>query len=131
MNGVVDLELYEYPADHVGRKTYVNVQGHSRSVPKYKTYVGTDRRNYLRPEYGGDWSGIGNNAFTIMPDKLEYVSPIDGTHVTSRSTHREHMQRHGVREAGDIKIGSMREDRAPMPRAAHDILRSIEQLRSR
>ena len=65
------LDLYEYPADHIGRKTYVHVQGHSRSVPKYKTYLGVDRRNYLLPEFGGNWDGLGNASAYVMPDKLE------------------------------------------------------------
>lgn len=127
-----ELDLYDFPADYVGRKTYVTVRGHSRSVPKYKTYVGTDRRNYLLPDFGGDWSGIGNGSAYIMPDKLEYVSPIDGTHVTSRSTHRDHMRQHGVIEAGDMTVGSMgNRDRAPMTRVGHDIKRAMAELRSR
>lgn len=125
-------DLYDFPADHTGTKSYVSVKGHTRSVPKYKTYKGVGGRNFILPEYGGDWSGASGGSHTILPDKLEYVSPIDGSYVTSRSTHREHMRRHGVEEAGDIKMGSMRvDDRAPMGRVAPDIIRSIEELRSR
>lgn len=124
--------LYEYPEDYIGRKTYVTVRGHSRSVPKYKTYLGTDSRYHLHPDFGGDFSGYGNDTPYIMPDKLAYVSPIDGSSVTSRSHHREHMKRHNVLEAGDVKMGHMsNKDRAPMPRAGYDIKRAIEQLRSR
>lgn len=124
------LDLYEYPADHIGRKTYVTVQGHSRSIPKYKTYLGADRRNYLLPDFGGSWDGLGNSSAYVMPDKLEYVSPIDGSHVTSRSHHRAHMSRHGVVEAGDMTVGSMSgASRGPaMRRPAHDIVQAIHQL---
>ena len=125
-------DLYEYPDSHVGRKTFVSVQGHDRSVPKYKTYKGLGERNYILTEYGGDFSCASGGSHTLLPDKLENLSPIDGSYVTSRSTHREHMRRHGVEEAGDIKMGSMsRDDRAPMGRVAPDIIRSIEELRSR
>jgi hypothetical protein len=125
-------DLYDFPSDHVGRKSYVTVRGHSRSIPKYKTYLGTDRHNYLLPEYGGDYSGVahGGGAY-ILPDKLRYISPMDGTEITSRSTHRDHMRRHGVVEAGDMKLGQQRSESAPMPRVGTDIQRAIAELRSR
>lgn len=125
-------DLYEFPADHIGRKTYVTVRGHSLSVPKYKTYLGTDRLNYLLPKYGGDLSGMGVGSTFIMPDKLTYVSPMDGTEVTSRSTHRDHMRQHGVMEAGDMKMGQYDGiDRAPRTRVGPDIMRAMQELRSR
>lgn len=126
-------DLYDFPADHVGRKSYVTVRGHSKSVPKYKTYLGTDRRYYLLPAHGGDWSGAAHDggAF-LLPDKLGYVSPMDGTEITSRSTHREHMIRHGVVEAGDMKLGQYSgADRAPRDAVGPDIQRAIAELRSR
>lgn len=127
-----ELGLYDFPSDHVGKKTYVTVQGHSRSIPKYKTYRGTDSRNHLLPDFGGNWDGLGEGTTFILPDKLAYVSPIDGTHVTSRSHHREHCARHEVIECGDAKPGHMgNRDRAPMPRVAHDIIRAMQELGSR
>lgn len=124
--------LYEFGDDHVGRKTYVSVRGHSRSIPKYKTYRGTDGRNYLRPEYGGDWSGYGTGPM-IVPDKEGYVSPIDNSYVEGRVAHREHMNRHDVYEAGDLKIGDMSRGRnnAPLPPVGESIKQAIEQIRSR
>lgn len=121
-------DLYEFPADHIGRKTYVGVRGHSRSVPKYKTYVGSDRRNYLLPEYGGDWSGLGADAPTVVPDKAGYVSPMDRTVVEGRAAHREHMKRHNVLEAGDMKFGEFAgRDRAPMGSVRADIQRAMQE----
>lgn len=35
------------------------------------------------------------------------ISPIDGSHITSRSQLREHEIRHGVRQAGDFKKGEL------------------------
>jgi len=125
-------DLYEYPQDYVGRKTYVSVRGHSRSVPKYKTYKGTDGRNYIHPDFGGDWSGYGNSSAFIMPDKAEYISPIDWKPVEGRAAHREHMKRHDVLEAGDVKFGSMSNiEKSPMPRVAPDTMRAIQELSSR
>src|SRR6187399_132583 len=94
-------DLYEFPADYIGRKRYVSVRGHVRSVPAFKTYKGTDSRNHVLPEFGGDGTGFGSVGPFILPDKQPYVSPLDGSYVTSRSQHREHMTRHGVIEAGD------------------------------
>lgn len=65
----------------------------------------------------------------VFADKGAYVSPIDRTVVDGRTAHREHMNRHGVLEAGDMKLGEMSsEDRAPLPRPGHDIKRAIEEL---
>lgn len=125
-------ELYEYPSDYVGRKSYVSVAGHSRSVPKYKTYLGTDRRRHLLPEYGGNFDHLGGVTITVIPDKAAYHSPIDNTIVDGRMAHREHMRRHDVIEAGDMQIGSMwGSERAPMPHIAYDIKRAIEEVSSR
>lgn len=128
-----ELDLYDFPADHIGRKRYVSVRGHSKSIPAYKTYRGTDGRNHLHPDFGGTWDGMGNDAAYILPDKLGYTSPIDGSRVESRSAHREHCKRHGVVEAGDLKIGDLsrgRDNRA-MGRVGYDIKRAMAELSSR
>lgn len=127
---VQGLDLYEFPADWLGRKTYVSVRGHSRSVPKYKTYYGSDRHAYIRPEYGGDWSGLGSSSDfpcpMLMPDKAGYLSPLDGTFVEGRVAHYDHMKRHDVLEAGDMKIGEFAgHEAAPMPSIRDDIRRAI------
>lgn len=126
-----DFDLYEFPKDHVGRKTYVSVRGHSKSIPVIYTYKGYDGRNYLHPEYGGDWSGYvtGQQAATVMRDIGEYTSVVDGSHITSRSQHREHMRRHELIEVGNERMPSRQE--APMPSMGRDIKRAIEQLRAR
>jgi hypothetical protein len=95
--------LYDFPADHVGRRTYVSVAGHVRSVPKYKTYKGSDSRNHLLPQYGGEPFEETTGPY-YMPDKQPYQSPMDGSYITSRPAHQEHMRKHGVMEAGDIPL---------------------------
>lgn len=37
----------------------------------------------------------------------EYRSPIDGTMITSRSVHRDHLKAHDVIEVGNERVGSM------------------------
>lgn len=39
----------------------------------------------------------------FIPDIKEFVSPIDGSLIGSRSTLRAHEQRHGVRQCGELK----------------------------
>ena len=126
-----DFDLYEFPEDYVGRKTYVSVRGHSRSVPVIYTYRGYDRRNYVLPEYGGDWSGYGSGqqAAMVMRDIGEYVSPVDGATITSRSQHRDHLRTHGLVEVGNERFPARR-DEAPRG-VGRDIKNTIEQLRAR
>lgn len=124
-----DDDLYEYPADYVGRKTYSSVVGHSRGVPKYKTYLGTDSRRHLRPEYGGNWDALGQSSAYIVPDKAGYVSPMSGEFIEGRAAHRNHMKAHDVIEVGDAPLGyNSPADRAPMPPVVADYKRALQEL---
>lgn len=124
------FDLYEFPEDWVGRKTYVTVRGHSRSIPKLYTYRGNDGRNYLAPEYGGDLSGysLAGGSAAIMRDIGEYTSVVDGTRISSRSTHRDHLRRHDLVELGNDRIKPIVRE---MPRAGYAIKQAIEQVRGR
>jgi len=111
----VAFDLYEFPESFSGRKTYVTVRGHSKSIPCVYTYKGMDGRNYVLPEFGGDWSGYDNFSHAvqtpmIMRDISGYASPIDGAQITSRSEHRDHLRRHEVIEVGNERIGAPRPD---------------------
>lgn len=122
-------DLYEFPADHVGRRTYVSIRGHSRSVPKFKTFRGSDGYRYILPEFGGTELGGGQAAPYYMPDKSPYLSPLDGSYVTSRSQHREHMKRHNVIEAGDQPVSRVQANRdAHRPITGQEIADAIRQL---
>lgn len=123
-----DFNLYEFPADHIGRKTYVHVEGHARSIPVMYTYRNSVGRNAILPEYGGGPYDGGNTSAYVISDLTPYRSPLDMSVVSSRSQHRDHMRQHGVIEVGTQPMGSMaarREEAAPMPRAGHDIARAI------
>lgn len=120
-------DLYEFPSDHIGRRTYVSVVGHVRSVPKFKTYLGADSRNHILPEYGGEPYDGPSSAY-LMPDKAPYLSPLDGSYITSRSTHQEHMRRHNVIEAGDMPMPTGQKNRDTSRVSGRDIANSIREL---
>lgn len=124
-------DLYEYSTDYVGRKTFVSVAGHRRSIPKYKTYMGTDRKYHLLPEFGGNFDHLPNGSVYVIPDKAGYQSPMDGKFVEGRAAHREHMKVHGVIEVGDQPIGNPQRTGAPMGGMRTDIQRAIQELSSR
>lgn len=63
---------------------------------------------------------------TVIQDIEPYKSPLDGSVISSRSRHREHMREHGVIEMGNEYPKGKEVDRAPMSRAGHDIARSLE-----
>lgn len=61
----------------------------------------------------------GGSAAYIVSDIGEYVSPIDGTAITSRSVHRGYLKTHDLVELGnerlkaprpDLNVGSMRQE---------------------
>lgn len=52
---------------------------------------------------GGRWApaGSASPAHLIMPDITPYRSVIDGSLISSRSTHRDHLRAHGCIEVGN------------------------------
>ena len=67
----------------------------------------------------------------IMRDIGEYVSPIDGRVITSRSAHREHLKVHDVVEVGNEPIGKLSPDADPKPREIGEaIKRRIEEVKA-
>lgn len=129
---VSDFDLYEFPAGYDGRKTYVSVQGHSKSVPIIYTYKGTDGRNHILPDYPGGTDAFfasANNFPYYMSPKLEYKSPIDGAIISSRRAHEDHMRKHNVIEVGNEKWPT-RTEAAPMPRSGYDVKRALDAARS-
>lgn len=66
---------------------------------------------------------------TVISDTEPYRSPIDGSIISSRSRHRDHMREHNVVEMGNEYPKAREIDRAPLPRAGYDIVRSLEASR--
>ena len=65
---------------------------------KWTSKVRPARADSVRPE----------RTFMVMRDIDEFVSPIDGSTVGSRSALREHEKRHSVRQIGNDWSGSER-----------------------
>lgn len=110
-----NFDLYEFPESHIGAKRYVSVRGHSRSIPAIYTYKGADRLNYILPEFGGTYDGVPGYAPNIMRDMEAYVSPLDGSTISSRSQHREHVLVHNVIELGNETVKPL-----PEPKSTFD-----------
>lgn len=84
---------------------------------------------FLHDMYGARGRVLGEQlSATIVGDKQGYVSPMDRTVVEGRTAHREHMRKHGVLEAGDMKMGEFSgRERSAMPSVAGDIKRAIQE----
>ena len=54
-------------------------------------------------EVGADYTPEPQSAI-VMPDIKPYKSMCDGSWITSRSQHREHLKAHGVIEIGNEKL---------------------------
>lgn len=52
-------------------------------------------------EVGAGYVPEPRNVHHVMPDIQPYTSMIDGSTITSRSHHREHLKRHGCVEIGN------------------------------
>lgn len=63
----------------------------------------------------------------VMGDKGAYKSPMDRTVVDGRTAHKEHMRKHGVQEAGDIRFGESTREKAPEG-IRDDINRAVQEL---
>lgn len=61
---------------------------------------------YLNPSYQAPKRST-QAAPMIIRDIGEYRSPLDGSMITSRSQHRDHMRAHDVVEVGNEKIGAI------------------------
>jgi hypothetical protein len=79
------------------------------SVPQPKKKRGRPRKHPVEakpkkvyPDCRADFG-----APMVMSDLKPFVSPIDGTEITSRSKLKAHEQRHGVKQAGDFKRGEI------------------------
>jgi len=63
-----------------------------------KTYI------YVNGELVEKGSKEHYDSFMVMPDISPYKSMIDGSMITSRSVHRDHLREHGCIEVGNEKM---------------------------
>jgi hypothetical protein len=122
------FDLSEYPPDWKGRRTYVYVAGQG-VIPVIYTYFQGGNRQLL-PEYGGpDYEDKAHGSgIMVMRDIGEYKSVVDGTNITSRSHHREHIRRHDLVEVGNERV---RQQEIKPQNVRADIQRTLHQLRDR
>ena len=64
-----------------------------------KRYIQDPKTGKLIP--AEEWYETREQAPFVMPDIQPYQSMADGTMITSRSHHREHLKRHGLVEIGN------------------------------
>lgn len=98
-----DVDIREYPAGYRGRRKYVWIADHGVVAYCY-VYQGHDGRYYLLTDDRGISKVSGLAAPFVMRDITPYQSPIDNTHITSRSAHREHLKVHDVIELGNEHV---------------------------
>lgn len=65
----------------------------------------------------------------VMSDIQPYQSMVDGSMITSRSEHRDHLRQHGCEEVGNEKL-SFEKPVAPKGEIAREIKDTIEQLKA-
>jgi hypothetical protein len=63
----------------------------------------------------------------ILPGIAEFRSPIDGAVIGSRGALSAHERQHNVIQVGNERVKPV--ERAPLPRAGHDVKRAIETLK--
>ena len=73
-----------------------------------------------------------NEAPQVMPDIQPYKSMIDGSEITSRSRHKEHLKAHGCVEVGnDSSLWRPRQPIAPPPGLKETIIRAVNEVEQR
>jgi len=124
------FDLYEYPPGYQGRKRYVTVPGRGVVAACYTYHDGSSYR--VLPEYGGEPpqdNSTGCGVF-VMKDIGEYTSTVDGTRITTRSQHRDHLRRHDMIEVGNERVRTQTQEMSRAERG-NDIRRAMAQLSER
>lgn len=79
-----------------------------------------------------DGEASNTRSFQVMPDISPYMSMIDGTVITSRSKHREHLRDHGCVEIGnDSSLKARPKPLQSPPGLKDEIIRAVHQVESR
>lgn len=65
-------------------------------------------------------------------DQYDYKSPIDGSHISSKRAHRDHLKRHGVIELGNEKPDLSKPFTPKIPRESihAEIKNTLERMKS-
>lgn len=86
----------------MAKKSFVQINGQLYEKAGDNSVVIAGEKWYC---IAGHWTPAGSlpAAPMVMPDIQPYTSMIDGSLITSRSRHREHLRAHGCIEVGNEK----------------------------
>lgn len=87
-----------------------------------------DKLVYLNPSYRPPARSDAVKAPMVVRDMGEYVSPVDGSHITSRSQHRDHLRAHDLIEVGNERLKGMPEPVRPDRNLGEAIKRRIDEV---
>ena len=83
-------------------------------------------------EVSRDWTPEPTHDYHIMPDIKPYRSMIDGSEISSRSRHREHLRDHGCVEIGnDSSLWRKPKPLESPPGLKEKIIRAVNQVEDR
>jgi hypothetical protein len=88
----------------MAKKRFVWLEGGLREIGEDNSAI-IDGKIYRC--FAGRWAPEGEcqtAGVMVMPDIQPYTSMIDGSTITSRSHHREHLRAHGCIEVGNEKL---------------------------
>lgn len=104
------------------RCVYSHIDGHKVAEYRDGECVFIDE-TYFTPQV---------KTFDIMPDIKPYKSMIDGSEITSRSRHREHLKEHGCVEVGnDSSLFRPPKPLESPPGLKEKIIRAVNQIEER
>jgi len=95
------------------------------------------RRRYVQidgelVQVSHDYTPEPRSEYHIMGDIQSYRSMIDGTVITSRSRHREHLRAHNCIEVGnDSSLRKPPKPLTPPPGLKEKVIRAVEQVEAR
>jgi hypothetical protein len=78
---------------------------------------------------GPQIAGMKVNPLRLPGDQYDYVSAVDGSHISSKRAHREHLKRHALIEVGNEK-GKPHEITIPKDSIRAEMRNQLERMRS-
>ncbi len=86
------------------RRSYVFLQGELREIAGDNSCIINGEKWYRSGPAWVSERDLGQAAPTVIGDITPYQSMVDGTQITSRSHHREHLRAHGCIEVGNERL---------------------------
>lgn len=80
------------------------------------------------PDHCGEQMSRVFTPLTVIEDMKPYKSPLDGTWVTSRTEHKNHMKKHDVIEVGNEKLTRPMQKENKVDGLADDIKKTMHDM---